>query len=122
MNGKLHVPSASRTQILGDIFGKSDSSTYTCGIGDAESANQFDKHLEEVKQHWDKLAPGFYAWFIQNHANDFKEHMISPIRRQAGITAPEVKFTNNANESLNKVVPHFVVIERGTVRCDSDCP
>ena len=104
LHENLHVPQAVRKQILDDIFGKSNASSYICGIGDAESPEDFDAQLEAIRDPWERLAPGFHHWFVKHHATDFKIGVISSVRRQAGVNAPSEKYTTNANESLNKVV------------------
>ena len=114
MHEKLHVWASDRKLILDDIFGKSDGSSHVCGLVDAESDAIFDQDVKRLQTQWEKLAPGFHAWFVRNQSPDFKKCMMAPIRRKAGIKAPPETFTNNPNESLNKAVKTWQNFEKKT--------
>jgi len=72
-----------------------------------------DTGLEELKDKWEELAPGFHSCFIKTHAHDFKSSLIESIRKAAHLPSiapgkPLELFSANANESINTVVKQWV--------------
>ena len=82
-----------------DIFGVQCGKVWSMGLVDAGSSEQFDEELEQLRERWDNLAPGFHSWFTNKQADTFRNHMISPIHSRANLGSPPTRYTTNANES-----------------------
>lgn len=72
------------------------------GLVDAQSMDEVQSHLLELKSSWEVIAPGFFAWFLQYQAEVIESAMIAPIRQAAGLGNPPEPFYTNEIESINQ--------------------
>ncbi len=48
--------------------------------------------------------PRFYNWFCEKKANDMQNHMLAPLRRDAGLGSPPQPYYQNNSECMNEVI------------------
>uniref|UniRef100_A0A914WK44 SWIM-type domain-containing protein n=1 Tax=Plectus sambesii TaxID=2011161 RepID=A0A914WK44_9BILA len=94
--------------LLADIFGEErpridGAGRYKRGgLVDRTNEAEFDHQLDNLKDKWECLAPGFYDWFKENTGAKIRAHYLLPIRLAAGRNNNRV--TNNDQENLNRRV------------------
>ena len=93
---KISDDSSGAKRIVNDIFHGKD-----CVINLEEE--EFEDGLESRREEWEKVVPGFHAWFMKSQAKRFKQGAILPRRRAANVDVHE-PFYNNPNESINKIL------------------
>ena len=112
---ELLLPESVREDIIKDLFGTQQGSTYVKGALDASSCADFDDRLLRLKIKWDEAEAAFhpnhepqvYNWILKNEAEVMRHSMLAPVRELAGLGSPPVSFTTNRNESMNSVVKAF---------------
>ena len=108
---ELLLPQSVREDIIRDIFGVQQGSTYTQGIIDAEDSADFDGRLASLQKKWEELEmtahphqqPRFYDWVLHYEASVMKASMIASVRTSAGLGYPPAKYTINGKECLNNI-------------------
>ena len=56
---------SSKSSILKDIYGERKGSVYEYGLAEAQDFDDFNAKLVSLKEKWESLCPGFYAWFLK---------------------------------------------------------
>ena len=111
---ELQYPDSAIKEVLGDIFGCTQGDTFSEGLVDSNSDEEFDKKLCLLKQRWQQLEAAHsiessvYDWFLQYKALIMKTTMIKSIREEAGLGLPPEPFTTNASETINSVIKAHV--------------
>ena len=108
---ELLLPQSTREDIIKDIFGVQQETTYVQGILDAEDCADFDGRLASLQKKWEELEkaahphqqPRFYDWILRYEADVMKSCMIAPVRTSVGLGCPPAKYTTNGNECLNNI-------------------
>lgn len=108
---ELLLPQSVSEDIIRDIFGVQQGSTYTQGILDAEDTADFDGRLASLQTKWEEREltahpyqqPHFYDWICRYEPDVMKSSMIASVRTSAGLGCPPVKYTTNGNECLNNI-------------------
>ena len=100
-----------RSRIQTSIFGRRIGEVREKGLADANTADEFDEMLENIREEWDEVElsqhlgnPKFHSWFKSRLANVMKENVIAPIREIAGLGSPPEHYTQNAAECSNRVI------------------
>ena len=101
----LGIGPQARGEYLKDIFG--DHKQNMAGLIDASSAEDFDTKLHSLTSVWEEQEkeargtsqPEFSRYFTTYLAEEMKEKMILPVRREAGLG--DEFFYDNAVESIN---------------------
>lgn len=101
----LGITSSNQQPFIADIFGNVENSKR--GLADCSSPEQSDDELEALKAHWDwkELSmrnveeAQFHSWFVKYKAEEMKEKMLYPVRKDIGLGYGY--YFNNANESIN---------------------
>ena len=108
---EMCVPASAKQELLRDIFGWKQHSTYYSGLLDAQSSEQFYERLGALKPKWDNLemnskkcAPEFHDWVVKYHPQMMVKSMIAPVRESAGLGSPPEQYTQNRVESMNRVL------------------
>ena len=107
----LSFGKSARGEIINTIFGRRLGEERVKGLADAESADDFDSMLEDVKEDWDRVEstqrsgkPKFHEWFKMRLGQVFKENVIAPIRQIAGLGSPPEFYTQNVAECVNMII------------------
>jgi len=112
-------PQSAIKQYAHDIFGFTDKEgCYHEGLIDAFDAFEFDVHVGELKDEWNRReldclpsgssTPQFFDWFLKNKAADLKECTLRALREKVGMGSPPKPFYTNDSESLNAVIKEKV--------------
>lgn len=95
-----------RRQIVADILGS--EVTQERGLIDRSSELDFDRDLAELEQVWNDRekearatsVPEFHSWFVRYQAQDVKEMLLYPVRRDIGLGYDF--YYNNDPESVHR--------------------
>jgi hypothetical protein len=75
-----------KKELIWDIYGKRSSvECFENGIAEAIDEMDFNAKLISLKPRWDKLCPGFYAWFLKNRKSDFISSVIQSAREGTNV-------------------------------------
>ena len=74
-----------KSEILWDIYGKRTGETFEKGLADSTNENDMNRKLSDLKPRWDKLCPGFYAWFVKHRKSDFITSVIKSAREGTNV-------------------------------------
>ncbi|KXJ06100.1 hypothetical protein AC249_AIPGENE22963, partial [Exaiptasia diaphana] len=99
----LGIPQTIAKEYLDDIFGRGNEA----GLIHCLSAEEFDGALERLKTAWESRhskGKDFVAYFVAKKALDIKETMRAEIRSMCGLGYPPDVYTQNASESMNRVL------------------
>ena len=69
----------------------------------------------QLAEKWNRIAPGFHAWFLRQKAEVFKKSMIAPVREAAQLGSPPKNYADNANESANFVLKDWVDFSKNSI-------
>ncbi len=111
---ELSYPECASKEVLDDIFGCQHGGTFSEGLVDSSSEEEFYHKLEVLEERWNNIEktyhakPGFYNWFVRNKATKMTQTMIKPVREEANLGSPPDPFTTNASETVNSIVKSFV--------------
>ena len=61
------------SKIMADLYGLQNGLVIEHGLADAYYSKEFQVRLQSLKEVWNNLVPGFYNWFLRNHAPKFQE-------------------------------------------------
>ena len=61
---QLHPKKGASKKILADIYGCQYGTVKELGLADSLMIKDFDSNLDNVKEKWEQLCPGFYEWFV----------------------------------------------------------
>ena len=118
---ELNIPSEAIKEYISEIFGGQNGTTFIEGLADASSESEFDDKLGTLEDIWndrEKLystVPQFFSYFCKYKAKVFKESMIKPIRKEAGLGDPPKQYHNNSPECINNVIKMKVGREKSTL-------
>uniref|UniRef100_A0A1X7TMP6 Uncharacterized protein n=1 Tax=Amphimedon queenslandica TaxID=400682 RepID=A0A1X7TMP6_AMPQE len=56
----------------------------------------------------------FHSWFTSSHSITIKELTLASIRTRALLGSPPRKYTNNANESVNRTIKNCVEFKKSS--------
>ena len=107
---ELQYPESTSKEILDDVFGCKQGSTFSEGLVDSNSDEEFNEKLSLLEERWKQLEvahnieSGIYDWFLQYKASVMKTTMIKSIREEACLGIPPEPFTTNASETINSVI------------------
>ena len=107
---QLGYPESLISDILNDIFGCQEGSTFFEGLVDSSNKEEFESKLALLKDQWEEkenvhgTKTGFYNWFDQNKAGVMKSTMLKTVRTEAGLGSPPQIVTTNASETTNAPV------------------
>ena len=96
-----------------DVFGS--GGTYHEGLVDCPDISAFNSAIEALEERWNCLEsvafsdrkshqPGFYSWFIQWKAEDFRHCTLRSLREDIGLGSPPKAFYTNDSESVNAML------------------
>lgn len=111
---ELGYPGPLCKEILDDIFGCQEGSTFCVGLVDSSSADEFCQKLEALEKRWKEIEesndvqPGFYYWFAQYKSATMLQTMIKSMHEEAGLGNPPEQFTTNASETVNSMIKSHV--------------
>lgn len=108
----LGFPDSAKRVIINDIFGYSQGDLYIEGLLDSEEEKEFREKLEAVKDKWNELErsscdrqhPNFHSWIMQYKADVAVSSMLASVRRAAGLGSCPLQYTQNRNESINRLL------------------
>ena len=116
---ELQYPDSAIKEVLSDIFGCTQGDTFSEGLVDSNSDEEFDEKLCLLKERWQQLEAAHniessvYDWFLQYKALVMKTTMIKSIREEACLGLPPEPFTTNASETINSVIKAHVNYKPG---------
>ena len=117
----LGVPEGLNEEMLNDIFGSTWDGMEHKGVIDAKSETEFRDMCAAMGEEWVTKHPAgveAFGWFMKNKAKVLIEKAIVPVRVQAGLGDPPLKFYTNQSESNNNLVQRFVEEETGSKKVD----
>ena len=96
-------------EFLDDIFGKHSGSTYSEGLVDCSSVEEFNEKLAKCESSREvPYAPTggsrFFDYFCSKKADVVRYNMRRDLRESAGLGSPPGIFTTNASESINSMM------------------
>ena len=85
-------------EILADVFGNREGPTFSEGLVDCNSEDEFNSKLDMLEERWEGFEAlrskvpdvhiDFFTWFKRYHAEEIKSTMLRPIRIAAGLGDP----------------------------------
>ena len=87
-----------------------NQTTFIEGLADANSERDFDEKLGVLEDVWNdrerlySATAQFFSYFSKYKAKVFKESMIKPVRKRAGLGDPPRQYHNNSPECINNVI------------------
>ena len=99
----LGISSAVSKEYMADIFGCGEEG----GLVHSLSPSEFDDALSKIKATWETRHPkgaDFIAYFLNQNASDIKGTMTVEVRSLCGLGFPADVYTQNASESMNRVL------------------
>ena len=94
---KLHLKKGDSKKILADIYVCQYGSVKELGLADSSAIKKFDSNLDNVKEQWEQLCPGFYKWFVAKQKT-FQEKVIEEARKESNVYG---LYCNNNVESMH---------------------
>ena len=109
-------PTSVGQEILSDIFGKHCGSTYSEGLVDATSVQDFNERLAKCEEDWNGRempyapvgGPRFFDYFCRYKSDVVCFTMRKDIRESVHLGSPPEIFTTNASESINALMKRKV--------------
>ena len=96
----------SQRQLCADIFGVQIGTRFEEGLVDSENQELLDARFASLESVWvEKLGHNgkkFHDWFKQYKLADIANHMLKPVRMQAGIG--NAQFVTNRVECINQLL------------------
>ena len=110
------IPPSVAKEFLDDIFGKHSGSTYSEGLVDCSSVEEFNERLAKCESVWNSRevpyappgGPRFFDYFCSKKADVVRYNMRRDLRESAGLGSPPGIFTTNASESINSMMKRKV--------------
>lgn len=99
-------------QILSDIYGRRLGSIREIGLVDATDAKDLSERLEQMKESWMKLCPGFYEWFVKKRKPVFVDSVIESARVNTNVQG---LFYNNGIESQHFLEKKEQAFKKGSI-------
>ena len=118
---ELNMPSEPIKDYILEIFGGQNQTTFIEGLADANSERDFDEKLGVLEDVWNdrerlySATAQFFSYFSKYKAKVFKESMIKPVRKRAGLGDPPRQYHNNSPECINNVIKMKVRREKNTL-------
>ena len=78
---QLHPKKEASKKILADIDGCQYGSVKELRLTDSSMMKDFNPNLDNVKEQWEQLFPGFYEWFVAKWKKLFQENVIEEARK-----------------------------------------
>ena len=94
-------------EVVGDIFGCQQGSTFSEGLVGSNSDEEFNEKLCQLEERWKQfeaahnVESSVHDWFVQYKARVMKATTIKSIREEACLGIPPEQFTTNASETIN---------------------
>ena len=104
---ELGISGSVADEIVCDIFGKVLGEVTEGGLVDCTSGAEFDIALNNVKRKWPGLHKNgdqFTTYFLKENAEVIRESATADIRSMCGLGFPPKVYTQNASESMNRLV------------------
>ena len=104
---ELEITGSVASEIVSDIFGKALGEVTEGGLVDCTSGAEFDTALDNVKRKWATLHKNgakFTTYFLTEKAEVIRESATADIRSMCGLGFPPKVYTQNASESMNRLV------------------
>ena len=102
----LKVTNDVSINVIQDILGCPLKGTQ--GLVDATSKDEVYVKLDELRDKWDLIVPGFHEWFLKYKAEDLATSMTQAARLSAGLGNPPEPFYTNEVESINRLIKRKV--------------
>ena len=113
---ELALDEQASSEILADIFGKNGGNTREGGLIDLTSTKDYDTACANVTKKWAELyAKGndFAEYFLKDKAGVLRESCRADIRSMCGLGFPPSVYTQNANESMNRLIKNVKTSKYG---------
>ena len=94
-------------EIMSDVFGKKIDGRIDGGLVDCSSSEEFDNALISATQKWITIhenGKDFVNYFLKEKADAIRETARADIRSVCGLGYPPKAYTQNANESMNRLI------------------
>ena len=102
------IDESNRRLICADIFGQQVGTTFEEGIVDSDDVEEFDARLHSIRSTWEKRIGNkgiaFHDWFVKYKSNLMKEHLLKPVRIDAGLGNPPTRYVSNRVECVNSLL------------------
>ena len=82
---QLYPRKRASKKILADIYGSQYESVKDLGLADPAMIKDFDSNLDNVKEQWEQLYPGFYKCFVAKRKTLFQEKVIEEARKESNV-------------------------------------
>ena len=82
---QLYPRKGASKKILADIYGSQYGSIKELGLADPTTIKDFDSNLDNVKEQWEQLCPGFYKCFEAKRKTLFQEKVIEEARKESNV-------------------------------------
>ena len=94
------VKAKCKIDVINDIYGERNGSCFEYGLAESHDENDFNAKLNELKEKWNKLIPGFFDWFVLKRQKMFISSVIDSARKDLNV---EGLYYQNDVESLHSV-------------------
>ena len=74
------------------------------GLVDACTSKELRSQLHSLQSKWERIAPGFFSWFLEHKVQVIESSMLASVRESAGLGSPPEPFYTNEIESINRVI------------------
>ena len=94
-------------EIMSDVFGKKIDGRIDGGLVDCSSSEEFGNALISATQKWITIhenGKDFVNYFLKEKADPIRETARADIRSVCGLGYPPKAYTQNANESMNRLI------------------
>ena len=105
--GELLITGAEATEIMFDIFGKGMGDVTEGGLVDCRSPEEFEVGIRNATKRWQNLHKNgekFCSYFLKEKADVIRQCCTADIRSMCGLGFPPKVYTQNASESMNRLV------------------
>jgi hypothetical protein len=103
----LGISGIPASQIISDIFGKTLGDEREGGLIDCNSVQEHDIALKTISEQWPTLhkqGSKFLQYFKKEKAEAIRENCSAEVRALCGLGFPPEVYTQNANESMNRLI------------------
>ena len=105
--GELLITGAEATEIMFHIFGKGMGDVTEGGLVDCCSPEEFEVGIRNATKRWQnvhKNGEKFCSYFLKEKADVIRQCYTTDIRSMCGLGFPPKVYTQNASESMNRLV------------------
>ena len=104
---ELQITGAEATEIMFDIFRKGMGDVTEGGLVDCRSPDEFEVGVRNATKRWQNLHKNgekFFSYFLKEKADVIRQCCTADIRSMCGLGFPPKVYTQNASESMNRLV------------------